>query len=53
MKDDFSMDQREGCGFRMIEAHCIYCEVYFYYCYYFYLFIFIIIFISISIIIAL
>ena len=33
MEDSLSMDRGGGCGFRMIQAHCIYCALYFYYCY--------------------
>ena len=29
--DSFSMDQAWGDGFGMIQAHCIYCALYFYY----------------------
>ena len=33
MEDIFSMDQRGGDGFGMIQVHYIYCEFYFYYYY--------------------
>ena len=33
MEDNFSTDQRWGDGFRMIQAHYIYCALYFYYYY--------------------
>ena len=32
MEDNFSMEEG-GNGFRMIQAHYIYCALYFYYCY--------------------
>ena len=33
MEDSFSTDHQEGSGFRMIQAHCIYCALYSYYYY--------------------
>ena len=33
MEDNFSMDQRRGNGFGMIQVHYIYCALYFYYYY--------------------
>ena len=33
MEDSLPMDRGGGYGFRMIQAHCIYCALYFYYYY--------------------
>ena len=33
VEDNFSMDSGEGDGFTMIQAHYIYCALYFYYYY--------------------
>ena len=33
MEDNFSTELERGCGFGMIQAHYIYCALYFYYYY--------------------